>query len=92
MESKGASLKSERITLINTIRNTVSFIVLQRVRPSVEEYLYKSQGEFRTEHSTSDIVWLHKWIAPQINISHRDVKIMGVEILAAFDTKKKFYQ
>ncbi|GFR71806.1 very-long-chain enoyl-CoA reductase [Elysia marginata] len=59
-QTKRPSRKLETITLLNAIRKALSLITLDRIRPKVEEYLAHSQSGFRTNRSTSDVVWTHK--------------------------------
>ncbi|GFR77374.1 very-long-chain enoyl-CoA reductase [Elysia marginata] len=72
--------------LLNTIRKALSKIVLERIRPHVEQYLSHSQSGFRPNRSTSDVAWTHKWLAAKVNIENIAIKIAGIDMSAAFDT------
>ncbi|GFR61933.1 transcriptional adapter 2-alpha [Elysia marginata] len=75
--------------LLNTIRKALSKIVLERIRPHVEQYLSHSQSGFRPNRSTSDVAWTHKWLAAKVNIENIAIKIAGIDMSAAFDTIKR---
>ena len=85
-KAKGPPQNLRPITLLNTIRKTLSTIVLKRIRPLVEEYLSKSQSGFRPDRSTSDVVWTHKWLAAKIYKENIAITITGIDMSAAFDT------
>ncbi|GFS19932.1 very-long-chain enoyl-CoA reductase [Elysia marginata] len=72
--------------LLNTIRKALSKIVLERIKPHVEQYLSHSQSGFRPNRSTSDVAWTHKWLAANVNIENKAIKIAGIHMSAAFDT------
>lgn len=88
-KQKGPVKNLRPITLLTTIRKTLSTIVLQRIRPKVEEYLSHSQSGFRPNRSTSDIVWMHKWLAAKVNLTKLEIKITGIDMSAAFDTIRR---
>ena len=60
---KGPPNNLRPITLLNILRKVLSLITLDRIRPSIEQYLSHSQSGFRPERSTSDVVWTHRWLA-----------------------------
>ena len=57
---KGPPKNLRPITLLNTIRKTLSTIVLERIRPRVEKYISHSQSGFPPNRSTADVAWTHK--------------------------------
>ncbi|GFR86817.1 very-long-chain enoyl-CoA reductase [Elysia marginata] len=83
---KGPPKSLRPITLLNTIRKALSKIVLERMRPHVEQYLSHSQSGFRPNRSTPDVAWIHKWLAAKVNIENIAIKIAGIDMSAAFDT------
>ncbi|GFS14447.1 retrovirus-related Pol polyprotein LINE-1 [Elysia marginata] len=83
---KGPPKNLRPITLLNTIRKALSKIVLERIRPHVEQYLSHSQSGFRPNRSTSDVAWTHKRLAAKVSIENIAIKIAGIDMPAAFDT------
>lgn len=83
---KGPAQNLRPITLLNTLRKTLSTITLNRIRPKVENYLSHSQSGFRRDRSTSDVVWTHRWLAAKVRAENVEIKITGVDMSAAFDT------
>ncbi|GFR76113.1 retrovirus-related Pol polyprotein LINE-1 [Elysia marginata] len=83
---KGPPKNLRPITLLNTIRKALSIITLHRIRLQVEKYLSPSQSGFRTDRSTADVVWTHKWLAAKTNAENVEIKITGIDMSAAFDT------
>ena len=85
-KAKGPPNNLRPITLLNTIRKTLSLITLDRIRPAVEQYLAHSQSGFRPDRSTSDVVWTHRWLAAKTSIEDITIKVTGIDMSAAFDT------
>ena len=84
---KGPTQNLRPITLLNTIRKALSTIVLNRIRPLVEDYLSKSQSGFRPNSSTSDVVWTHKWLTAKVLKENLEINITGIDYMSAtFDT------
>ena len=83
---KGPAQNLRPIMLLNTIRKTLSTIVLNRIRPKIERYLPHSQSGFRSDRSTADVVWTHKWLAAKAIAENIEIKITGIDMSAAFDT------
>ncbi|GFS01930.1 protein MON2 homolog [Elysia marginata] len=72
------------ITLLNTLRNVLSLIVLNRTKHDIKEYLSPSQSRFREGRSTSDIVWRHRWLVSKTYAEN--IFITGIDMSSAFDT------
>ena len=83
---KGPPKNLRPITLLNTIRKTLSTIVLERIRPHVEKYISHSQSGFRPNRSTADVAWTHKWLAAKTLQEKINITITGIDMSAAFDT------
>ncbi|GFO24882.1 LINE-1 reverse transcriptase homolog [Plakobranchus ocellatus] len=84
---KGPPSNLRPITLLNSVRQVLSTIVLNRIRPRVEKYVSNSQSGFRPNRSTSDVVWAHRWITAKVlNATEVKVNITGIDMSAAFDT------
>ena len=86
-KKKGPPQNLRPITLLNSIRKVLSTVVLNRIRPKVEEYVSDSQSGFRLNRSTSDVVWAHRWITAKVQCDPTlEIKITGLDMTAAFDT------
>ena len=83
---KGPPRNLRPITLLNTLRKSLSTIVLERIRPQIEKYLSQSQSGFRPNRSTADVSWTHKWLAAKTLQEKIQIKITGIDMSAAFDT------
>ena len=74
------------IVLLATIRKIISLIVLERMRPIVEQFLPASQISFRQNRSTADVVWMHKLIIARIMKAKYEIRVLGLDMSRAFDT------
>ena len=83
---RGPAKNLRPVTLLDTIRKSLSLTVLQRIRPKVEKYLSHNQSGFRPCRSTADVVWTHKWLAAKIQKEKLELKLTGIDMSAAFDT------
>ena len=83
---KGPRKNLRPVTLLNTVRKSLSLITLDRIRDKVEEYLSANQSGFRPFRSTSDVVWTHRWLAAKTALSNLEFKVTGIDMSAAFDT------
>ena len=86
---KGPRKNLRPVTLLNTVRKSLSLITLDRIRDKVETYLSANQSGFRPFRSTSDVVWTHRWLAAKTALSDLENKITGIDMSAAFDTIKR---
>ena len=68
------------------IRKILSNITLQRTDQKTKEYLSESQSAYTQFRSTSDIVWMHRWLISRIEIYQERFLITGIDMSAAFDT------
>ena len=83
---KGPRKNLRPVTLLNTIRKSLSLISLYRIRDEVEMYLSVNQRGFRPFRSTADVVWTHRWFAAKAALSNINIKITGIDMSSAFDT------
>ena len=74
------------IVLLTALRKVLSLITLNRISHKVEHYLSASQSGFRTDRSTSDIVFAHKWMVGRIEHYKEEFTILGIDMSSAFDT------
>ena len=79
-------LSSLRPIVLKTIRETLSLIVLIRIRPAVDQFLPASQSGFRQNRSTAVAVWTHKWMIARVMKVREEIHILGVDQSRAFDT------
>ena len=72
---------------MNTIRETLSLICLQRIRPAVTKYISLGQSGFQPDRSTADVVWSLRWLAAKCSITQElKVNIIGIDTSAQFET------
>ena len=83
---KGPRKNLRPVTLLNTVRKSLSLIALERIKEKVEKYLSANQSGFRPFRSTADVVWTHRWLAAKTALSNIDIKITGIDMSSAFDT------
>ena len=75
------------LTLLKTIRKSLSLIVLTCIRPAVSKYVSRNQSGFTPDRSTADVVWTHRFLAAKVSISKGlHFRITGADMSAAFDT------
>ena len=86
LKPKGPTKNLRPVMLLDAIRKSISLIVLDRIRPRVEDFLSDSQSGFRPDRSTADIVWAHRWLVAKVIKSKMSIKITGIDMSAAFDT------
>ena len=74
------------ITLLNNLRKILSLVILERIRPAVEEYLGPSQSGFRRNRGTADAVWAHRFMISKAQKFYTRFHILGIDLSKAFDT------
>ena len=52
----------------------------------MKSFLSKSQSAYRQKISTSDIVWVHRFLAARVKKFEEEIDITGIDMGAAFDT------
>ena len=88
-KTKGPVTNLRPVILLPILRKILSNIVLRRIQPKVEQFLADSQAAYRTNRSTSDIVWAYKWIIAKTQTSQIKVYITGIDMSSAFDTIRR---
>ena len=88
-KKKGPRKNLRPVTLLNTIRKSLSLITLERIREKVEDYLSCNQSGFRPFRSTADVVWAHRWYAAKAALCDINIHITGIDMSSAFDTIKR---
>ena len=64
-------------------------ITIQRIKPDCDNYLSSAQSAYRSNQSTADIVWAHRWIAAKIQRENLKAHITGIDMTSAFDTIRR---
>ena len=86
---QGPVKKLRPVILLPMIRKVMSNIILFRIQPKVDKYLSQSQSAYRPGRSTSDIVWLHRFLAARIQKFEEEIYITGIDMSNAFDTIRR---
>ena len=74
------------IILLSTIRKIISLITLNRLRPTIENYLSPSQTAYRKGRSIEDIVWTLKLEIASTLSTNNKITIQGIDLSSAFDS------
>ena len=74
------------ITILNVHRKLFSTIVLNRIRPILEETTSHLQPAYTNGKSTTDVVLAHKLIKAAADTYEVELDIAGVDMSKAFDT------
>ena len=85
-KEKGPLKNLRPITLLNTIRKTLSTITLNRISDKVNTWLPHTQSGFRRGRSTTDIVFTHRWFMARTARLQQEIYITGIDMSSAFDT------
>ena len=82
----GAMTSLRPIVLLNTLRKTLSLIVLSRISDKVDEFLYPGQSGFRRGRSTADVLFGYRWLAATTQSFQKSFHVLGIDMSRAFDT------
>ena len=74
------------VILLNTIKKLLSLIILNKIRPFIEQYFPINQAAYRPTRSTTDILWAHKIAIEDKVKSGCTMKITNIDLSSAFDT------
>ena len=74
------------ITILNVHRKLFSTIVLNRIRPILNETTSHLQHAYTNDKSTTDVVLAHKLIKAAAETYETELDIAGVDMSKAFDT------
>jgi hypothetical protein len=74
-KDKGPVKNLRPVILLTIIRKILSNILLVRMREDYEEYLSPSQSAYRSERSTADMVWAHRWMVAKTQVKQIDMHI-----------------
>ena len=85
-KTKGPVTNLRPVILLPVIRKILSNVVLARIKPKVDEYLYLSQSAYCEKRSTGDIIWAYRWIIAKAQKAKEKIYITGIDLSSAFDT------
>lgn len=74
------------ITLLNMERKVLELILLHRLQPVLEPYLDPEQSAYRSERSTTDILWTYRWLGAIAQKYRAQFHILGLDLSKAFDS------
>jgi len=74
------------IVLLNTIRKTMSLVVLKRITNDVARHLGPIQSGFRPGRSTADVIWTQRWLSAKTTRYSWECHVLGLDMSKAFDT------
>ena len=77
------------ILLLNTLRKTLSLIVLSRIANKVDEFLYPGQSGFRSGRSTADVLFGYRWLAAKTQRFQKSFRVLGIDMSRAFHTIRR---
>lgn len=84
---KAGVLKNLRpVTLLPVIRKIMSLIIINRTRNETENFISPSQSAYRSNRSTTDIVWCFKWLLAKVQKYQISLYVTGIDMTSAFDT------
>ena len=76
----GAMTSLRPIVLLNTLRKTLSLIVLSRISDKVDEFLYPGQSGFRRGRSTADVLFGYRWLAEKTQRFQKSFRVLGIDM------------
>ena len=82
---KGPVVNLRPISLLPIIRK-LSKITLERIKTKIESYLSQSQAAYRSNRSTTYIIFAYRWIIAKVQEWDITIYITGIDMSAAFDT------
>ena len=85
----GAMTRLSPIVFLNTLRKTLSLIVLSRIADKVDEFLYPGQIGFRRGRSTADVLFGYRWLAAKTQRFQKSFRILCIDMSRAFDTIRR---
>ena len=85
-KTQGPVKKHRPITLLERIRKILSKIFMDRTEDKINKHLSQSQKAYRKSRSTTDVIWVHRWIAAKTQVQDIAIFITGIDMSSAFDT------
>ena len=59
---------------------------MNRTDEKINRYLSESQSAYRKSRSTTDVVWVHRWIIAKAHTQDITVYVTGIDMSSVFDT------
>ena len=72
------------LTLLNTIRNIASKVLLARIYSKADSYITINQSAYRNDKRTSDLLWTYRYFMA-ITQKYQEYTMMGIDLSTAFD-------
>ncbi len=84
---KGPVKNLRPIILLTVLRKILSKIALARLKPVLENFISQSQCAYRSNRSTTDVIWGYRWIIAKVQeYVNLEIFVTGIDMTAAFDT------
>ena len=74
------------ITLLEKTRKVLSKISMDRTEDKINKHLSQSQSAYRKSRSTTDVIWVHRWMAAKTQVQDIAIFITGIDMSSAFNT------
>ena len=85
-KEKGPVENLRPINLLPIIRKIFSKITLNRCKQKFDEYLPPTQHAYRNSKSTTDVIWMYRWMIAKAIEENITIYITGIDMSSAFDT------
>ena len=85
-KTQGPVKKHRPITLLERIRKILSKIFMDRTEDKINKHLSQSQSAYRKSRSTTDVIWVHRWMAAKTQVQDITIFITGIDMSSAFNT------
>ena len=85
-KTQGPVKKLRSITLLEVTRKILSKIFMDRTEDKISKHLSQSQSAYRKLRSTTDVIWVHRWMAAKTQVQDIAIFITGIDMTAGFDT------
>ena len=64
-KTKGPVKSLIPVTLVEVIQKILSKIFMDRTEDTINKHRSQSQSTFRKSRSTTDVLWVHRWMTPR---------------------------
>ena len=88
-KTKGPVKNLRPIILLPILRKVMSRIALARTSSDMNKFLPQSQSAYRSNRSTTDIIWAYRWILAKVQEYNITIYVSGIDMSSAFDTIKR---
>ena len=59
---------------------------MDRTEDKINKHLSQSQSAYRKSRSTTDVIWVHRWMAAKTQVQDIAIFITGIDMSSAFNT------